>query len=415
MDALPVSVVIVSRNRPRWLGRCLLAVGQLDYPVFEVVVVACPSGCDIAQAANLPVDIEVTCFDEANISKARNIGISKSRGDVVAFIDDDAVPEPTWLTHLIAPFADTSVAQAGGTTLGRNGISVQHAAAWVSNSGRTISCPAPRIEPFVVPVKDGLHPRLHGTNMAIRRAILKEQGGFDPRFAFYLDETDMTLRISQAGGRTWYVPKAVVHHASGASAFRRADRAPRRLFEIGTSAGVFHQKHTPEDERDAARTAFVHERRTWLLRHLQLGTLGPEEVARLFKELIDGYDNGPTPDTQPQALPDTAAPVSMRRKDHRHGNGFLVTRPWNRKATATKAIDLVQGGATVTVFDYDATTRYHTVRFKQEGYWVHTGGIFGREQREEPQFQRASRDQRVRRTLARLTGVRSYPDLIDYN
>jgi len=415
MCDLPVSVVIVSRNRPRWLGRCLLAVGQLDYPVFEVVVVACPLGRDIAQAAKLPVDVVVTVFDEANISQARNIGISKARGDIVAFIDDDAVPEPTWLTHLVAPFEEASIAQAGGTTLGRNGISVQHAAAWVTYTGHSIACPSPGTEPFIVPVKDGLHPRLHGTNMAFRRAVLLEHGGFDPRFSFYLDETDMTLRVAQAGGVTLCMPKAVVHHASGASAFRRTDRTPRRLYEIGASAGIFHQKHTPKHQIGAAQRAFMKDRRNWLLRHLQIGTLGPEEVVRLMEELTDGYDGSVTSDVAPSTWPKTAAPKSINRNDARQENGFLVSRPGRRKSTVAKAINMVRDGAIVTIFDYDATTRYHRVEFTEDGYWVHAGGVFGREQRDEPLFQSADREKRVRSTLMRLSGIRSNSDLIAYN
>ena len=269
MAAPPVSLSIVSRNRPSWLRRCLLAVGQLDYPMFEVIVVSCPLGSDVARASTLSADISVIDFDEANISKARNIGISNARGEIVAFLDDDAVPEPTWLTHLMAVFEKEDVAQAGGTTLGRNGITVQQAAALATETGQTIAFPHDSKAPCVVPLRRGTHPRLHGTNMAIRRSLLLAHQGFDMRFSFYLDETDLTLRISQAGGVTMHVPKAVVHHGNAPSAFRGRDRTPRRLIEIGASMAVFHRKHTPKPKRDAARVACLKERRNWRLQHLK--------------------------------------------------------------------------------------------------------------------------------------------------
>ncbi|MCB2152739.1 MAG: glycosyltransferase, partial [Rhodobacteraceae bacterium] len=56
---------------------------------------------------------------------ARNLGLAAAAGEIVAFIDDDAVPEPRWLARLTAPFADPGIAAAGGFVVGRNGISFQ--------------------------------------------------------------------------------------------------------------------------------------------------------------------------------------------------------------------------------------------------------------------------------------------------
>jgi GT2 family glycosyltransferase len=192
------SLIIVSRHRPDWLRRCLKAVGQLDYPRFETIVVACPKGEEVAKAVP---GTQVIGFDVANISAARNAGADAASGDIIAFLDDDSVPEPTWLAHLALAFADPEVVQAGGITLGRNGISVQHGAALVDDTGRSHPLHMALSESVVVHPKDHCHPRLHGTNMALRRAALLEHGGFDTRFAFYLDETDLSYRISRAGGQ----------------------------------------------------------------------------------------------------------------------------------------------------------------------------------------------------------------------
>ena len=62
--------------------------------------------------------------DEANICPRRATAASQAAaGEIVAFIDDDAVPEPTWLNHLVAPFGRFDVAAAGGFVRARNGIS----------------------------------------------------------------------------------------------------------------------------------------------------------------------------------------------------------------------------------------------------------------------------------------------------
>ena len=95
MNAPTVSVIVVSRGRAADLPLCLLGVSQLYYPSFEVVLVADRSG--ISAVKNLPFyeELKVVEFDEANISAARNLGIAEAAGEIVAFVDDDAVPEPT--------------------------------------------------------------------------------------------------------------------------------------------------------------------------------------------------------------------------------------------------------------------------------------------------------------------------------
>lgn len=404
MGPRPISVIVVSRHRPDFLRRCLTAIGQLDHPRFETVVVACPGGAQVARKLGTA---KVCDIDTANISTARNLGISRSAGEILAFIDDDAVPEPTWLWHLGGAFDDATVMQAGGVTLGRNGISVQHGAARVDPIGQTHPVAASGTDPVILAAEGERYPRLHGTNMAIRRQALVDQGGFDPRFAFYLDETDLSLRIARAGGATMFVPRAVVHHASGASAYRDADRTPLRVAEIAASTAVFHHKHCPSARWHDARTAFLAERRAWLLGHMYRGTLAPDRAARLIRELADGYSEGLTlTEAEDLCLPDNEATIPERQIDGSR-DLYLVRRRGTDQPVFETASMLVQAGNRVTVFDLSPDTRYHGVAFTDGGFWLHRGGIFGRETRNEPLFQRATRDGRIRKTLDRIDGIRA--------
>jgi len=170
------------------LLRCLDGIAQLDHPEFEVIVVACPEGASAVQARADAGQIKLIAFDAANISAARNLGIAAAAGEVVAFIVDDAVPEPMWLRLLTAPLADGADC-AGGYVLGRNGISLQWGARQVDCFGEASPLP-----------QDGTPDAGHvikteGTNMALRREVLVSLGGFDPRFWFYLDETDLNLSL----------------------------------------------------------------------------------------------------------------------------------------------------------------------------------------------------------------------------
>ncbi len=114
-------MIVVSRHRPQALLRCITALTQQDHPNFEVIIVADPDAITQVKALNLA--LKCVSFDEANISAARNAGLTMAAAPVVAFIDDDAVAEPTWLTRLAAAFADPQVVASTGFVRGRNGIS----------------------------------------------------------------------------------------------------------------------------------------------------------------------------------------------------------------------------------------------------------------------------------------------------
>ena len=153
MASLLVSVVVVSPGRPGLLTRCLTGIGQLWYPEFEIVVVADGPGCDAVRAMGWGDRVKLARFDEANISAARNRGIALAAGQVVTFIDDDAVPEPTWLTHLTGPFHDPEVAQVGGFVRGRNSFSFQWQARAVDSLGAAREVPVPGTAPGKLPTR----------------------------------------------------------------------------------------------------------------------------------------------------------------------------------------------------------------------------------------------------------------------
>ncbi len=138
----PVSVVVVSRGRPAALLRCLRALEQQFHPAFEVVVVADAGGAE-AVAAAFPQRCKLIRFDSANISVARNLGIAAAAAPIVAFIDDDAAAEPSWLTALAGGFDLPGVAAAAGYVRGRNGISYQWRARELDRAGRSFDAGFP--------------------------------------------------------------------------------------------------------------------------------------------------------------------------------------------------------------------------------------------------------------------------------
>ena len=404
--AAPVSVVVVSRGRPQALVRCLVGVGQLDYPDFEIVVVACPDGM-AALARRQDAPVKRIPFDEANISAARNLGIAAAAGEIVAFIDDDAVPEPLWLQHLIEPFDDPTVAAAGGYVIGRNGISLQWGARAVDRAGGASPLDMPGSGPVVRSPRGDLAIRTEGTNMAVRRQVLAALGGFDPAFRFYLDDTDLNRRLADAGHRTAIVPLAGVHHGFAASDRRAADRTPRDLSQIGASQMVFLRKHCAQAERDAAWRAFRADQRARLLRYMQRGPLGPDGVVALLRGLDRGAAEGLARAlSAPPPLP--GPPGDFQHCAGRIGAPRQVLSGRLRSAAELRgrAAEMARQGTIVTLLLFSAGMRPHRVRFDPAGYWEQSGGLYGRSDRGGARLRWCRFRHRVDEEIRRVAGMR---------
>lgn len=379
MTALPVSVIIVSYGRPGALCVALTGVGQLDYPNFEIVVVADVAGIAAVQAHALADQIKIVPFDTPNISAARNAGVAVAASKVIAFIDDDAVPEISWLTHLTAPFTDPSVSAAGGYVLGRNGISFQWMSRTVGPDAQTKALQLDSDAPQVFTGTPQCAIKTEGTNMAVRRDVIVALGGFDEAFEFYLDETDLNMRLGQGGHKTAIVPLARVHHGYAASGRRRPDRVPIDLTQIGTSLAVYLRKHGgPMDALNAERDM----QRKRLLTHMVAGRLLPSDVGSILAGFDRGCDLGMLRefgDAQAGAAPLLFRKFAQLERPLR----FVVGRIWEKKQMSAKAARLVKTGERVVVIALSPTAFFHRVRFVEAGYWLWTGGQFGKADRSE--------------------------------
>ena len=381
----------------------LTAVAQVDYPNFEIVVVADAKSMAAVRAHPLADLIKTVVYDTPNISGARNAGIAVTAGDIVAFIDDDAVAEPSWLGHLTGPFTQADVVAVGGYVIGRNGISFQWKARTVDRDAGTAELALDSDAPQVFTGTPDCAIKTEGTNMAVRREILVDIGGFDPAFEFYLDETDLNMRLGQAGLRTAIAPLARVHHGFAASGRRRADRAPTDLTQIGASIAVFLRKHGGRvDQQDVHRQA----QRVRLLKHMVAGRLYPAQVTTLLAGFDHGWAQGMARGFG-HAMP-LSQPFVFQRITPVGGTMHFVTgRVWQKRRMLHQAAKDVRRGQRVTVIILSATALFHRMRFLRTGVWFWTGGQFGKAQRSEPVFQIARMATRAKAIALRLSQGRA--------
>ncbi len=403
-----VSIVVVSRNRAALLRRCMMGLSQLLYPEYEIVVVSDPAGLEAL--ADYAGKIKTVAFHTPNISEARNLGIAQASGEVIAFIDDDAVPEPTWLTELVKGFDLGDVAAVGGYVRGRNGISFQWKAGSVDQTGLRAEIDGPEV-PFVPNLPEGQTAKLEGTNMVVRRDALSALGGFDPAFHYYLDETDLCLRLAEAGYAIAFAPTAEVHHGFAANATRSAIRAPTSLFQMGASKAVFLRKHTSSAELETILAAYAQVQRRRLLGYLVHGMIEPRDVGRLLQTLHKGFEEGRHRALTSHSLT-IEPPMFLPFQTTATGRSVLLKgRTWQRGKLRHRARELRAEGAIVTIFLFGPSFRRHHVRFEAPGVWVQSGGLWGRSDRSQGPVLSKSFHSRVRHELKRCSAQRAIFDV----
>lgn len=403
-ETTTLSIVVASYGRPGALCRCLIGLSQLAFAPVEVVVVADKAG--LAAISDLPFAdrLKTVLQAEPNVGRARNDGIAQASGDVVAFIDDDAVAEPTWAARIMSAFgADPRLAAVTGSVLGRNGISTQWGSMGVDQQGRdfTISEPDHRLDGGVV-------RKLHGTNMAVRRTVLHSIGGFDPAFRFYLDDTDLAFRIGTRGLKTRFLPSAVVHHAFGPSAQRDADRVPLSLYDIGASTAAFLRKHAPGD-MDEAIARLAEDQRARLFRLVRRRKIGARAMKALTDGLREGLDEGRArPIGHHEAVSSIATFLPLFDQPVARDE-VLSGKRGKAAQLRSEAQALVDEGARVSLFLFEPTPRAHRVRFTDGGWWEQSGGVWGRSDRNMPRIQAWRIDTRLFSEIRRIADTR-FPD-----
>ncbi len=297
---LSVSVIINTYNRAASLDIALQSLRRLNYPHFEVVVINGPSTdntFEVLDAHRTHVRVG-TCSDR-NLSVSRNVGIEMARGDLVAFIDDDAVPDENWLDDAVAAFDSDEVAAVGGLVYDHTGYNLQYRYNLCNRLGTAHwNFPVPG-DQFCYPGCVQF-PYVPGGNSFFRRSAVLEVGAFDEEYDYYLDETDVCLRLIDAGYRLKHLSAAYIYHRSLPSHIRSATRVVTNWRPIIKNKVYFSLKNSPPETsfrellRDWER--FCAEAEANLKYHVDRGTTSQENLDEFHRDadaaLREGVERG---------------------------------------------------------------------------------------------------------------------------
>lgn len=231
MPEFQVSAIICTHNRDRYLALAIDSLLKQDFPNFEIIVV------DNASTDRTRAVVEARLGDSrvkyvyeaiTGLSVARNTGAKVAQSEILAYLDDDAIASPHWLSSLHEAYEkNEKLAIAGGkvTLLWVDGMTAPN---WLSE-GLAGNLGAYDLGNSIVPItQPGLTPR--GLNYSIRRKFLEQIGGFDPNLGrvgknlLSNEELHMTHLALQSGWQVAYIPDALVaHHVA-------PERVKRRWF-----------------------------------------------------------------------------------------------------------------------------------------------------------------------------------------
>ncbi|MBP6820585.1 MAG: glycosyltransferase [Acidobacteria bacterium] len=258
---MKLSVIVCTRNRARSLAAMLERfagqnfAGNYDY---ELIVVDNCSNAEFGETIAGFVlrhpffagRLFVLREDQPGLSRARNRGLKKASGEIIAFTDDDVLVAENWLDEIHSEFANPNLFMLGGRVL----------LARDTLQDVAIYTPSERLE-TAFPSGGSLGM---GANMAFRREVFDRVGMFDVRLGagtFFAGGEDIELfyRALKAGYKFVYAPNVLVHHDHDRET---PEQACRLIYGYGKANAAYIIKHVLRGDLYAMRMLY------WLIRTL---------------------------------------------------------------------------------------------------------------------------------------------------
>ncbi|MBX3055215.1 MAG: glycosyltransferase family 2 protein [Anaerolineae bacterium] len=210
------SVIICAHTEERWqdLIEAVASVANQTIPPHQIVVAIDHNPAMLARArAQFPEATVVENVQERGLNGTRNSGVAATTGEIVAFLDDDAIAAPDWLEQLQAAYTAVHIVGAGGKI---NPLWLNGRPRWFPEEFNwVVGCTYRGLPEQTAPVRN-----LIGCNMSYRRAVIEQMGGFRNGIGHVGgrpqgdDETEFCIRLRQAMPQATllYQPQAQVSH-----------------------------------------------------------------------------------------------------------------------------------------------------------------------------------------------------------
>jgi peptidoglycan/LPS O-acetylase OafA/YrhL/glycosyltransferase involved in cell wall biosynthesis len=234
-----ISAVICTRNRPDLIGSAVQSVLANTYPDFDVLVVDQSdddrTGATIRGLQQTHSNVRYLHTNKAGLSRAYNIGIRETTGEVLAFTDDDCVAPVDWLESIARAFqTDHHVDMLYGQVL--------LPAALVGHSGEVPTLEIDR--PEQLNRRNGFRIYGMGANYAVRRSLFERIGAFDEALGGggplkSSQDFDFQYRAYLAGATVALCPEVKVDHYG----LRTREQWPATQRAYGFGDGAFYFKH----------------------------------------------------------------------------------------------------------------------------------------------------------------------------
>src|SRR3989338_5275780 len=193
MKEKSISVVTAVLNRKHQIKKYLDAILSSNYKDYEVIVVDGNSTDGtkeiLYEYSKKNRKLKVFIEKKPGRNAARNLGIKKTRGRIIIFVDSDCIVSRNWMREIVKPFSDKSVGGVIGRTVAdKKGLFWYH--------------------------MENDYLQFIGHNSAYRKSIIKNLNGFDLRFKTAKEDTDLAWRVIEGGYKVVYCPTAIMRHLS---------------------------------------------------------------------------------------------------------------------------------------------------------------------------------------------------------